>query len=355
VRLLLKQVLLPSLELLLGLDLLALPLPLLTGVLPLLLDPQVVIRGELELLEAQRVESLVDRDPHRAPVLDDGFSRLLEALLRGADRVGTDGADAVVRLDVVGTQHQVAELADESLSLPQRPVHHPPGLATHRRAPADRLLDGCTQPVQALLGGQHVVERVSELVVAHLLQKPEPVSLDDRFPRLAQLPVEPRDLVDQRVPALGQPLQLRLHRTQVRVRRPRGLGMVGVAVDGDSVLASQAGQARSPALAHRADPPCTAAAVDLDQYRGGEPGETPRCERELLVGLQQDRQVIELAYAVAVHRDDDALDGRGKQAQIQAQCLARERDSAARVARGVVEDEVSVGADLTLVVQQQGD
>lgn len=113
--------------------------------------------------------------------------------------------------------------------------------------------------------------------------------------------------------------------------------------------------AGGPPLAHGADPPSAAAAVDLQEDRGWEAGETRRGERELLVALHQDRQVIEVAVAVAGCCDDDALDGRRQETKIQAQCLFGERDAAARMARGVVEDEVSVGADLALVVEQQSD
>ncbi len=124
-----------------------------------------------------------------------------------------------------------------------------------------------------------------ELVVAHLLQESELVCLDDCFARLAHLPVERRDLLDQRVPALGQPLQLRLDRRQVRFRRPRSLRLVGLGVNVDAVLAGQAGQPRGPALAHGADPPSAAAAVDLHEDRGREAGETRRGECEFLVAL----------------------------------------------------------------------
>ena len=207
VRLLLEQVLLPPLEFLLGLGLLPLPLPFLARVLLLLLDPKVVVRGQLELLQAQRVVGLVDRDAHRAAVLDDRLTCPLQPLLRGVDRVGAHGADTVVGLDVVRAQHQVAELANEGRPFLQRSVHHPAGLAADGRPLADRFFDLRAEAVQALLRGQDVVERVPELVVAHLLQEPELVCLDDRFARLAHLPVERRDLLDQRVPAPGQPLQ----------------------------------------------------------------------------------------------------------------------------------------------------
>ena len=205
-----------------------------------------------------------------------------------------------------------------------------------------------------LLRRQDVVERVPKLVVAHLLQEPELVCFDDRRAGLAHPLVERRDLLDQRVPASGQPLQLRLNWREVRLRRHRwGRRRVGLVVNVDSVLAGQAGQAGGPALAHCADPPTAAATVDLQKDRGREAGETRRGERELLVALHQDRQVIELA--VAVRRDDDALDARWNETQIQTQCLFRERDAAARVARSVVENKISVSPDLAPVVEQQGD
>jgi len=62
-----------------------------------------------------------------------------------------------------------------------------------------------------------------------------------------------------------------------------------------------------------------------------------------------------VAFAVAVRCDDDALDARREQSQIQAQRPFRERDAAARVAGSVVEDKISVSPDLAPVVEQQGD
>ena len=134
-----------------------------------------------------------------------------------------------------------------------------------------------------------------------------------------------------------------------------GLLAVRVGINVDSVLTGQSGQSVGPALAHRPDPPSTAAAVDLQEDHGREPGKTRRGERELLLALHPYRQAIQLAVAVAVRCDDDAFDGGWEKGQIEAQCLFREDDSAARVAGGVVENKIGINPDLASVVEKQGD
>lgn len=110
------------------------------------------------------------------------------------------GTDAVVRLDVVGAKHEVAELAHELLAFLQRAVDHPARLAAYRCPLGESLLDTRPQANQALLRRQDVVKRVSELVVAHLLQQHPFVGLDECCPGVLQLSCEARDFPYQDVP-----------------------------------------------------------------------------------------------------------------------------------------------------------
>ena len=87
----------------------------------------------------------------------------------------------------------------------------------------------------------------------------------------------------------------------------------------------------------------------------GRPARLDGANVSCLVALNQDRQTIEPAFAVAVRSDDDALHRGWNETQIQAQCMFCERDAAARVTRSVVEDEIGVSVDLAPLVQQQGD
>jgi hypothetical protein len=204
--------------LLLLLSWLALPLPLLSCVLLLLLDAKVVVRGQLKLLQTQRMVGLINRDTHCAAALYDRLAGPLQPLLSGVDRVGAHRAYTVVGLDVVSAQHQVAELANEGRSFLQRTVDHPAGFAAYGRPLPDRFLDRRAKLVQALFRGQDVIERMPELVVPHFLQKSELVSLDDRLTRLPYLLVERCDVSYEHVPAPGKPLQLRLNGAKFRLQ-----------------------------------------------------------------------------------------------------------------------------------------
>ena len=129
-----------------------------------------VVGGQLELFDAQPVIGVGDHDVHRAAEPGDGLPGLLQPRDGGVQGVGLHRADRVVRLVVVGAQHQLGELADHLAAGRGRAVDRPVRRSPHRGPGLDRVLDPRLHPGQLRLVGDGVIERMPVLVDPGFLQ-----------------------------------------------------------------------------------------------------------------------------------------------------------------------------------------
>ena len=191
-----------------------------------------VVGGQLEFFDAQPVVGVGDHDVHRAAEPGDGLPGFLQPRDGGVQGVGLHRADRVVRLVVVGAQHQLGELADHLAASSGRAVDRPVRRSPHRGPGLDRVLDPRLHPGQLGLVGDGVIERMPVLVDPGLLQDRGLAGLDQLLGQLRLLGPQSRDLRDQllqpghlgaeRITPLLQLLDLGLHGSNLGALRVQG-------------------------------------------------------------------------------------------------------------------------------------
>ena len=162
-----------------GLAFLTEPLTLSAGFLSFLLDPEEEVGGQLELLDAQRMEIGAHPHLHHRTQPGDGLHRRPQALLRGLDRPSAQRTHAVVGLRVVGAEHQLGEVGGHLAALSQRVVVGEPLGGLDGRLGPDDVLDALTDLGEALLVGVSVLQRVVVLIDPDLLEQDGVVELDE--------------------------------------------------------------------------------------------------------------------------------------------------------------------------------
>jgi hypothetical protein len=103
----------------------------------------------------------------------------------------------MVRLVVVGAQHELGELADHLGALSDRAVDRPVRRSPYRIPGPDRVLDPCLYPGQPHLVSHRIIQRMPVLVDPYLLQDGCLTGLDELLGELGVLGPKSGNLRDQ--------------------------------------------------------------------------------------------------------------------------------------------------------------